>query len=55
MAVADKVMHASLESDRGDALMASDLAPGMQHVPGNNVTMSLSGTTVTRCARTGIA
>jgi PhnB protein len=42
-AVADKVMHAMLETDRGYALMASDLAPGMAHVPGNNITISLSG------------
>jgi PhnB protein len=41
-AVADKVMHAMLETDRY-ALMASDLAPGMTHVPGNNITISLSG------------
>jgi PhnB protein len=42
-AVADKVMHAMLETDRGYALMASDLAPGMEHAPGNNITLSLSG------------
>jgi PhnB protein len=42
-AVADKVMHAMLETDRGYALMASDLAPGMPHTPGNNITISLSG------------
>jgi PhnB protein len=42
-AVADKVMHAMLESDRGYALMASDLGPGMEHVPGTNITLSLSG------------
>jgi len=42
-AVADKVMHAMLETDRGYTLMASDLAPGMQHIPGNNITISLSG------------
>jgi PhnB protein len=42
-AVADKVMHAMLETDRGYTLMASDLAPGMEHVPGNNITISLSG------------
>jgi len=42
-AVADKVMHAMLETDRGYALMASDLAPGMEHAPGNNITISLSG------------
>jgi PhnB protein len=42
-AVADKVMHALLETDRGYALMASDLGPGMEHTPGNNITLSLSG------------
>ena len=42
-AVADKVMHAMLETDRGYTLMASDLAPGMAHTPGNNITISLSG------------
>ena len=42
-AVADKIMHAMLESDRGYTLMASDLAPGMEHKPGENITISLSG------------
>jgi PhnB protein len=42
-AVADKVMHAMLETDRGYTLMASDLAPGMEHRPGENITISLSG------------
>jgi PhnB protein len=42
-AVADKVMHAILESDGGYTLMASDIAPGMEHAPGNNITLSLSG------------
>jgi PhnB protein len=42
-AVADKVMHAMLETDRGYTLMASDLAPGMPHQPGTNITISLSG------------
>ncbi|HKS98118.1 MAG TPA: VOC family protein [Rugosimonospora sp.] len=41
--VADKVMHAMLETDRGFTLMASDLAPGMPHAPGNNITISISG------------
>jgi PhnB protein len=39
----DGVMHAMLESDRGFALMASDLPPGMEHQPGNNMAVSLSG------------
>ena len=42
-AVADKTMHAQLETDRGFTLMASDTAPGMEHRPGNNITVSLSG------------
>lgn len=42
-AVADKVMHAMLETDSGYTLMASDTAPGMPHTPGDNVTLSLSG------------
>ena len=40
---ASKVMHAQLESDNGMTIMASDLAPGMEHHPGNNITVSLSG------------
>ena len=42
-AVADNVMHAMLETDRGYTLMASDLGPGMEHTPGNTITLSLSG------------
>ncbi len=42
-AIAKKVMHAQLETDNGFTLMASDLAPGMEHNPGNNMTVSLSG------------
>ena len=42
-AVADKVMHAMLETPDGYTLMASDLAPGMPHTEGNNITVSLSG------------
>ena len=41
--LADKIMHAMLETDSGFALMASDLPPGMEHAPGNNITVSLSG------------
>ena len=41
-ALADKVMHASLDTPAG-ALMASDLAPGMTFTPGDRITMSLSG------------
>jgi PhnB protein len=42
-AIAKKIMHATLETDRGFTLMASDLAPGMEYNPGNNMTVSLSG------------
>ncbi|HEX2315180.1 MAG TPA: VOC family protein [Thermomonospora sp.] len=40
---AEKVMHAMLETPSGFTLMASDLPPGAEHRPGNNVTISLSG------------
>ena len=42
-ALADKIMHAMLETPNGYTLMASDTPPGMEHVPGNNVSVSLSG------------
>ncbi|MBM0227925.1 MULTISPECIES: VOC family protein [Micromonospora] len=42
-AVADKVMHAMLETDRGFTLMASDTPPEMEYQPGNNIAISLSG------------
>jgi PhnB protein len=42
-AIADKVMHAMLTTDRGYTLMASDTAPGMPYQPGGNITCSLSG------------
>jgi len=42
-AVADKVMHAQLESDAGYTLMASDLMPDMPFNPGDTMTVSLSG------------
>ena len=41
-AVADKVMHAMLTSDKG-TLMASDAAPGTPFNPGSAITCSLSG------------
>jgi PhnB protein len=41
--LAGQVMHSLLETPRGFALMASDLAPGMEHSPGTNITISLSG------------
>ena len=39
----DKIMHGQLESDRGFTLMGSDTPPGMEHQPGNNIAVSLSG------------
>ena len=42
-ALRNKVMHAQLETDSGFTIMASDLAPGMELNPGNNITVSLSG------------
>ncbi|WP_027343538.1 VOC family protein [Hamadaea tsunoensis] len=41
--IADKVMHAQLETPAGYTIMASDLAPGMDYQPGTNITISLSG------------
>jgi PhnB protein len=41
--MADKVMHAQLETDRGFTLMASDTPPGVDRQPGNNIAISLSG------------
>ncbi len=40
---ADQIMHSQLETDAGFTLMASDTPPGMEHDPGNNVSISLSG------------
>lgn len=40
---ADKVMHAMLETDSGYTLMASDTPSEMEHTPGNNMSISLSG------------
>ncbi len=42
-AEADKVMHAQLETPQGFTLMASDTPEGMEHKPGNNISVSLSG------------
>jgi PhnB protein len=41
--VADKIMHAMLETPSGYTLMASDTPPGMQYRPGHNISLSLSG------------
>jgi PhnB protein len=40
---ADKVMHAQLEAENGFTLMASDTPAGMEHNPGTNISVSLSG------------
>ena len=40
---ADKIMHGMLESDSGFTLMGADTPPGMEHNPGNNFAVSLSG------------
>jgi PhnB protein len=40
---AEKIMHAQLETDNGYTLMASDTPAGMDHNPGTNITVSLSG------------
>ena len=42
-AIADKTMHAMLETDLGFTLMASDMPPGMQMTRGDNMSISLSG------------
>jgi PhnB protein len=40
---ADKIMHGMLETDRGFTLMGSDTPGGMEHNPGTNIAISLSG------------
>jgi PhnB protein len=40
---ADKIMHGQLDSPSGYCLMAADTPQGMQHTPGDNITISLSG------------
>jgi PhnB protein len=42
-ATADKIMHGQLETDKGFTLMGADTPPGMDHSPGNNMAISLSG------------
>ena len=39
----DKIMHAMLTTETGLALMGADNPPGMEHTPGNNMSVSLSG------------
>ncbi|MCX4673221.1 VOC family protein [Streptomyces sp. NBC_01381] len=40
---AEQIMHAMLEAPNGFTLMAADTPPGMQHNPGTNFSVSLSG------------
>ena len=40
---ADGVMHGQLESPSGYTIMAADTPPGMDHNPGSNIAVSLSG------------
>ena len=40
---ADNLMHAQLETDAGYTMMGADTPEGMQHNPGDNITVSLSG------------
>ena len=40
---ADKIMHGMLETPSGFTLMGSDTPPGMDHTPGTNFSVSLSG------------
>ena len=42
-AEADRVMHAQLEAPLGLVLMAADTPSGMEHSPGGNIAISLSG------------
>jgi len=42
-AVADKIMHGQLETADGYTIMGSDTPPGMEHKPGTNMSVSLSG------------
>ena len=41
--IADKIMHGMLEADNGFTIMGADTPPGMEHHPGDNITISLSG------------
>jgi PhnB protein len=40
---ADQIMHGILETPGGFTLMAADTPPGMEHNPGDNIAVSLSG------------
>jgi PhnB protein len=45
-ATADKIMHGMLETGNGMVLMGADTPPGMEHTPGNTVTVCLNGDSV---------
>jgi PhnB protein len=40
---ADKIMHGLLKTDSGYTLMGADTPTGMEHSPGTNISVSLSG------------
>jgi PhnB protein len=40
---ADGIMHGNLKTPSGFTLMAADTPPGMDHTPGTNISISLSG------------
>ena len=40
---ADKIMHGMLETPSGFTLMGADSPPGMEHSPGSNFSVSVSG------------
>ncbi|MFC9788982.1 VOC family protein [Rhodococcus sp. NPDC127528] len=40
---ADNIMHGMLETPAGFTLMGADTPPGMEHNPGTNIAVSLSG------------
>jgi PhnB protein len=39
----NKIMHSQLEAENGMILMAADTPNRLEHKPGNNITISLSG------------
>jgi PhnB protein len=41
--IADNIMHGQLLTPNDLTLMAADTPPGMEHTPGNNIAVSLSG------------
>ena len=40
---ADQIMHGMLETPSGFTIMAADTPPGMEHNPGDNIAVSISG------------